>query len=96
MTLKEPHQAIKPDPVRSPAAAASKNRRRPDRSDQVSPNLIPLLRSSPMAETAPAVSDGEDMEPIGDALAPAQGIAVGLALSVPLWAAIGGIVWAML
>ncbi len=95
MTLEEPHQAIKPDPVRAPAAAP-KDRRRPDRSDQVSPNLLPLLRSAPVTETPPAVGGSEDMAPFDDALAPAKGIAVGLALSVPLWAAIGGIVWAVL
>lgn len=91
MTLKEPLPATKPGPVAPPAA---KDRRRPGRSDQVSPHLVPLLRTfEAEAAPVPATADGLPFE---DALAPAKGIAVGLALSVPLWAAIGGIVWAVL
>ena len=95
MTLKEPLEAAKPDLVPAAAAsAASKDRRRPGRPDQASPHLIPLLRTSEME--AAAASNPADGLPFEDALEPARGIAFGLVLSVPLWAAIGGIVWAML
>lgn len=96
MTLKEPFQVIKPDSVRAPAAStAPKDRRRPGRPDQVSPSLVPLLRTPSVIEAAPA-SEMADGPPLDDALAPARGIAIGLVLSVPLWAAIGGVVWAVL
>ena len=84
-------------PVAAPVpavSAASKDRRRPGRPDQASPHLIPLLRTTEIE--AAAASGMEDELPFEDALAPAKGIAVGLLLSVPVWAAIGGIVWAML
>lgn len=96
MTPTVPPQAIQPKPARAPAiAAAPKDRRRPGRPDQVSANLVPLLRASPMIEAAAAFerADGPGIE---DALTPARGIAVGLVLSVPLWAVIGGVVWAVL
>ena len=76
------------------ASAASKDRRRPGRPDQASPQLIPLLRTAEI-EAAAAAGLGEEL-PFEDALAPAKGIAVGLLLSVPVWAVIGGIVWAAL
>lgn len=95
MTLKEPLQAIKPDLARAPAAsAAPKDRRRPGRPEEVSSHLVPLLRTSSVVEAAAAFDMADGMP--GDALAPAKGIAVGLALSVPLWAVIGGVVWAAL
>ena len=95
MTLKEPLRVTRPEPVRAPAAsAAPTGRRRPGRPDQVSPNLVPLLRTSPMIEAVPAFEGADG--PADDALTPARGIAVGLVLSVPLWAMIGGVVWAML
>ena len=80
--------------LQAPAASAvPKDRRRPGRLDQVSPHLVPLLRTSSVAEAA-AADMAEGMP--GDALAPAKGIAIGLALSVPVWAVIGGVVWAVL
>lgn len=95
MTLKEPLRVTGPEPVRSLAAsAAPMGRRHPGLPDQVSPNPVPLLRTSPMIEAVPAF-EGAD-EPADDALTPARGIAVGLVLSVPLWAVIGGVVWAVL
>ena len=93
MTLKEPLQAAKPDLV--PVLSASKDRRRPGRTDHASPQLIPLLRTSEIEATAGTPGTAEEL-PFEDALAPAKGIAVGLLLSVPMWAAIGGIVWAVL
>ena len=76
------------------ASTSSKDRRRPGRPDQASPQLIPLLRTAEI-EAAAAAGLGDDL-PFEDALAPAKGIAVGLLLSVPVWAVIGGIVWATL
>ena len=94
-TVKELTGAAKPDPAPMPvASAASKDRRRPGRPDQASPHLIPLLRTTEI-EAAAASGVGEEL-PFEDALAPAKGIAVGLLLSVPVWAVIGGIVWAAL
>lgn len=94
MTLKEPVQVTKPEPVCAPAASAAPTGRLMGRPGQISPNLVPLPRMSPMIEAVPAF-EGAD-EPVDDALTPARGIAVGLVLSVPLWAVIGGVVWAVL
>ncbi len=94
MTLKELPGAAKPDPAPAPAvSAASEDRRRPGRPDHASPHLIPLLRTAEIE--ADAASGALDELPFEDALAPAKGIVVGLLLSVPVWAVIGGIVWAM-
>lgn len=69
------------------------DRRRPARLDCVHPTLIPLLRG---AFTPDLLLPEETDVPLGRGyLAPAQGIAVALALSVPLWAVIGLGVWAM-
>lgn len=95
MPLKELPGATKPNLAPVPAVSAvSKDRRRPGRPDHASPHLIPLLRVSEVE--AAAAFDAADELPFEDALAPAQGIALGLAVSVPLWAIIGGIVWAVL
>ncbi len=76
--------------------AEIKSRRRPGRNDQASPHLIPLLRS-PATADIPMPPFGElDTPPLGDDLAPVRGIIFGLALSVPLWAGIAGVVWAVL
>ncbi len=93
-TVKELPGAAKPDLAPAPVAAASKNRRRPDRPDQVNRHLIPLLRTA-QNEAAAAFDTGDEL-PFEDALAPAKGITVGLLLSVPVWAVIGSIVWAVL
>jgi len=99
--VKELPGAAKPDLAPAPvASAASKDRRRPGRPDQANPHLIPLLRTSDIEDAAasdtavaPAMEDELAFE---DALAPAKGIAVGLLLSVPIWAVIGMIVWEVL
>ncbi len=91
-TVKELPGAAKPDLAPAPVvSAASRDRRRPGRPDEASPHLIPLLRTSEI--DAAAASGTEDELPFEDALAPAKGIAVGLLLSVPVWAVIGMIVW---
>ena len=62
-------------------------RRRPGRPKHASPELVPLLRgkycSVPPVEPLPAEDD----------LAAAKGIALGLLLSLSLWAALGLWVW---
>ena len=95
MPLQELPGAAKPDAAPASAvSAAPKDRRRPGRSDQASPHLIPLLRTAEV-EAAAAPSAADEL-PFDNALEPIQGIVLGLALSVPLWAAIGGIAWVVL
>lgn len=87
-------QDLAPVPV---ASAASKDRRRPGRPDQTSQHLIPLLRASEIEAAAASDAAFETGDGLAeDALAPAKGIAVGLLLSVPVWAVIGMIVWEVL
>jgi hypothetical protein len=69
-------------PPRTSASATTQSavidQGRPGRLDRITPTLIPLLR-----EPVRYVSDPDfDSDP----LAPARGIAVGIALSVPFWA----------
>ena len=95
MPLKDLPGAAKPNSAPAPAvSAASKDRRRPGRPDNASPQLIPLLRTAEVE--AAAASGATDERPFENALHPIQGIVVGLAVSVPLWAVIGGIAWAVL
>lgn len=92
MPLKVVPGAAKPDAA--PASAAPKDRRRPGRPDHANPNLIPLLRT---AEIEAAGASGKSDElPFENALEPIQGIVLGLAVSVPLWVALGGIAWVVL
>ncbi len=87
--------AAKPDAAPAPAvSAAPKDRRRPGRPDHANTNLIPLLRTAEIE--AAAGSDASDELPFENALEPIQGIIVGLAVSVPLWVALGGIAWIVL
>ena len=94
-TTKELPKAAMPDIAPAPVVSSIlKNRRRPERPDQASPHLISLLRTTEIE--ASAVSIPADELPFEDALAPTKGIAVGLLLSVPVWAVIGGIIWTAL
>ena len=63
------------------------DRRRPGRPSHVNPTLIPLLRGD-LPSSLPPSDETELMEDRG-ALAPATAVAVALAMSIPLWAAIG-------
>ncbi len=76
--------------------AGTKSRRRPGRNDQVSPHLIPLLRNPATTGIPTPLPDEADTSPLEDDLAAAKGIMFGLAMSVPLWAGIGGIMWTVL
>ncbi len=83
-TEREPtSKAIVPPVAPAVAEAAASDRRRPGRLKQVSPELIPILRT---AESAPTLE--EDMALEDDQLAGMRGVAFGLALSVPLWVGI--------
>ena len=70
------------------------DRRRPGRPAQVSPTLVPLLRGDLPADAL--LGDGTELVDARGDLAPAVGVAVALGISVPLWAAIGFAVRAML
>ncbi len=75
--------------------ARSKDRRRAGRTSQSSPHLIPLLRNPATVEVpAPLLGDA-DIPFSGDDLAPAKGVIFAVALSLPLWAGIAGVVWAV-
>jgi hypothetical protein len=79
-------------PPRTSASAttpsAVMDQRMPGHLEQITPTLIPPLR-----EPVRYVSDPDfDSDP----LAPARGIAVGIALSVPFWALTGLAVWFVL
>ncbi len=64
--------------------AAASDRRRPGRLKQVSPELIPILRTSEMSP----ILDQEMALEDADQLSGMRGIASGLALSIPLWVGI--------
>jgi hypothetical protein len=70
------------------------DRRRPGRSD-ISPHLIPMLRDPAGLDPDVPLRHSADPSPDRKELAPAIGIVVGLALSVPLWGLIGGLMWAV-
>lgn len=79
-----------------PVPARVKERRRPERNEHVSPELIPLLRS-PVPDNTPAPPSSKvDEPPPHDDLRVARGIVIVVALSIPLWAGIAAIVWAVL
>lgn len=61
------------------AESAATDRRRPGRRENISPELIPILRTSEMGP----LLDGEVEE--HDQLSGMRGIFAGLALSVPIW-----------
>jgi hypothetical protein len=67
------------------------DRRRPGRSEDVNPLLIPLLRDSgstkPVAEEVPARIHRDDD------LGPFKGLLVGLLLVMPFWCLVAFILW---
>ncbi len=69
------------------------DRRRPGRPSHINPTLVPLLRGD-LPSSLPLSDETELVEDRG-ALAPAIAVAVALAMSVPLWAAIGFAAWAL-
>ncbi len=73
----------------------SKDRRRAGRNGQGSPHLIPLMRNPATVEApAPLLSNADAPFP-DDNLDPARGVLFAVALSLPLWTGIAGIVWAV-
>jgi len=83
--------------AQDPGEAGARDRRRAGRSE-VNPTLLPLLRNAAgqPAGSAPLAPPEEldialalrEMDDTSDSLAPARGIAMGLAISVVLWAGI--------
>ena len=63
---------------------AARDRRRAGRPEHVAPTLIPLLRGESAPPAAEAIQFGDP-----DQLRGVRGLAVGVALSAPLWAAAG-------
>lgn len=75
------------------ASDAGETRRRPGRLKKVNPDLIPLLRSTATADIYEPALGKVDTQFVEDNLAPVKGIVFAVALSVPLWAGIGALVW---
>src|SRR5450631_3717553 len=74
-----PSRVEERDTTSAPSRQVSGDRRRQGRIENISPNLIPLLRQpTVVAEPTPA----------GDDLRLPKGIAFGILLAIPLWAAI--------
>lgn len=70
------------------------DRRRPGRPNQVSPTLIPLLRTTPAPDLPP--EDNADLAQDYEELAPAAAIAAIVLVSTLLWGAIGFMGWAII
>ena len=79
--------------VRDCAENTTNDYRRPGRPSHVSPTLVPLPRDE-LPSSLPLSDETELVEDRG-VFAPAIAIAVGLAISVPLWAAVGFAAWAL-
>ena len=92
MSLKELLPAAEQGPAPS-VSTALKTRRRPGRRDQVSPDLVPLLRSPTTADICDPLPGKMDAGFVEDNLASVKGIVFALLLSVPLWAGIVFAVW---
>lgn len=71
-------------------------RRRPERNDQVSPHLIPLLRDPTMVSIPPGSPDETGVPPYEHHLTLLQRNILDLAPGAPLWASIGALAWAVL
>ena len=71
-------------------------RRRPERNDQVSPHLIPLLRDPATVDIPLWSPDETGAPPQEHHLTPLQRNILDMALSAPLWASIGALAWAVL
>jgi len=69
------------------------DQRRPGRRAQVNAALIPLLREPTRYVADPAAVEKIAGDDDSDARAAGRGLVVGLALSVPFWAAIGLAFW---
>ena len=71
-------------------------RRRPERNDQVSPHLIPLLRDPTTVSIPPGPSDETGALPQEHHLTPLQRNILDMASSAPPWASIVALAWAVL
>jgi len=82
--MQKPTEADRYQASAPATAMANEERRRPGRTPNVSPELIPILREQPMAPL-------EQDDP--DDLAPAVGVAVCVALSAPIWIGFISLIW---
>jgi hypothetical protein len=74
----------KPDDNGEVNLSTKVDRRRPDRIEDVSPELIPLMRG-----TAPTIPDSSDIDPIElEGLAASTGVLRGVLIGAMLWTAI--------
>ena len=78
------------------APAGIKDRRRPERNDQVSRRFIPLLRDPATADIPAPLPCEVEAPLLGDDTTPARGIVFSLALGMLLWIWVAGVVWAVL
>jgi len=99
MKLTKGSEPVEPKPLHAaPVAPAAvlDSRRRPGRTEQVSPHLIPLPRSPATVEFAAPQLTAEGAKSFREDLPAACGIGVESLLSVPAWAVIGLVTWALL
>ena len=91
MHFKEPSQAT----GHISTLTRIKTHRRPGRKTHVNPHLIPLLRS-PTTIDIPAPIDEVNLPSLNKDEAFARGFIFSMALSVPLWGGIAGVLWGVL
>ncbi len=89
------HELLRPT-EQAPVPDETKDRRRRDRNDQVSPHLIPLPRNPATADIPALLPGKRDALSLGESQAFMKGIILASALSLPLWAGIIRVVWAVL
>lgn len=83
-----------PEPAET--SSDTEGRRRVGRPDQVNPNLIPLLRHAATVEIPASLLDEVSAPYVEDGFGAGRGVVLAVALSVPSWAVIGAIAWAVL
>lgn len=91
---------LSPTAEPAPTPAGIEDRRRPERKDQVSSHLIPLLRSPAKVEVSAPLPDELDMPRLADNVAHLESIplsfGVFLLLGVPFWTWTALVAWVVL
>ena len=85
---------LEPQALGNSLESVTDDRRRPGRSDHVTPTLIPLLRTAPGVGLSP--EDNADLAHDYEELAPAAAIAAIVLLSTLLWGVIGFVGWTII